>query len=205
MNFEQITDIFQQRKPTILRNHKHAQYAILLPLIEKDNGLHVLFEVRSHQLRRQPNEICFPGGRIEETDKTKAAAAIRETAEELGIDANQISGVSPLDYIISDISIYPFVGKLLFPEQIHINANEVAEIFTVPLSFFLETPATIHTVKLKPEPAADFPYDLIPGGKNYRWRSRKLEEPFYQYEDRVIWGLTAKVLSNFLETIAANL
>lgn len=203
MDFEQITNIFHQREPKMIRNNDR-RYAILLPLIERDNELHVLFEVRAPHLKRQPNEICFPGGKIENSDLSEAYAAVRETSEELGIKPRNIIDVFPLDYVISDIAIFPFIGKILYPEQIIVNTEEVAEIFTVPLSYLMEAPVTIHTINLKPEPAPDFPYDLIPGGKNYPWGSRKLVEPFYQYEDRVIWGLTARILHHFLETIKKN-
>ncbi|NEU34154.1 CoA pyrophosphatase, partial [bacterium LRH843] len=59
------------------------QFAVLVPLVQKQDELHVLFEVRAHHLRRQPGEICFPGGKIEPNDSTPQDAAVRETTEEL--------------------------------------------------------------------------------------------------------------------------
>ena len=51
------------RKPTLIDMEKCRRSAVVIPLIEKDKGYEVLFEVRSDKLKRQPGEICFPGGR----------------------------------------------------------------------------------------------------------------------------------------------
>jgi len=177
------------------------EYAILLPLIEKEDGLHLLFQVRAQTIRKQPGDVCFPGGEIEVFDASKMAAAIRETSEELGLPSDSIANVYPLDYMIDTVAIYPFVGKLTHPEQIQINPDEVAEIFTIPLNFFLVTPPVIHSVSLTANPGDDFPYHLIEGGKDYKWYERKLDIPFYKYQDRVIWGLTARILQHFIETL----
>ena len=64
-----------------------------------------VFTVRSHQLRRQPGEISFPGGHCESTDKTGADAAIRECSEELGIAIEQIKLLGPLDCLVSAIGV----------------------------------------------------------------------------------------------------
>ena len=63
--------------------------AVLIPLIQKDDGYHILFEVRSKKLQHQPGEVCFPGGRVEERETT-LEAAVRETKEELLIDDSQL-------------------------------------------------------------------------------------------------------------------
>ena len=204
MDFKQISKVLAQREPKILNKNEQRQYAILLPLIAKNNELHLLFQVRSSKLKSQPNDICFPGGKIEPTDPSRAAAAIRETSEELGLDPQTIGNVYPLDYIVGEMNLYPFVGQILAPEQIKLNEAEVAEIFTVPLAYLLKAEPVIHYVDLIPTPAADFPFELIAGGKNYEWRPRKMIEPFYQYEDRVIWGLTAQILYHFLAVIRAE-
>ena len=54
-------------------------------------------------------------------------------------------------------------------------------------------------MEVKPDP--DFPYELIPGGRDYPWRTRKFPEHFYRYQDRVIWGLTASVLAHFIDLL----
>ncbi|MFZ3580089.1 NUDIX hydrolase [Virgibacillus sp. DJP39] len=189
---------------TVLGSENFSKYAVLLPLIQKKDDVHILFEIRSQNLRRQPGEICFPGGRMEEQDPTDQVTAIRETEEELGISSEQISDVSPLNYLVSPFGmiVYPHVGYIEGFEFIKPNTAEVAEVFTVPLSFFLNTRPKIHSVHIKMEPEENFPLHLIAGGENYNWRTGKIDEYFYTYEDKVIWGLTAKILSHFVDLIA---
>lgn len=189
--------------PSVLGSDRLSKYAVMLPLIQKDNGIHVLFEVRSLKLRRQPGEICFPGGKIDTQDKDEKSAAVRETCEELGIKNEDILEVFPLDFMISPFGmmVFPFVGYINSPEKILPNLSEVGEIFTVPLAHFLQIPPDIYHINFKVEPEENFPFDLIAGGENYNWRTRSNDEYFYIYEEKVIWGLTAKILFHFIEVI----
>jgi len=203
MELERLMTKLKYHTPKILGSERFSKYAVMLPLLQKEDGLHVLFEVRSLELRRQPGEICFPGGRIESQDLDEKDAAIRETVEELGINKEDISGVYPLDYMISPFGmiLYPYVGYINRHDAIRPNPGEVGEIFTVPLSFFIENNPEIYRVHYKAEPEESFPYDLIPGGENYKWQAKGMEEYFYRYGGRVIWGLTARVLAHFIEII----
>ncbi|PAV31586.1 coenzyme A pyrophosphatase [Virgibacillus profundi] len=203
MNLSNIITKLKDRKPSILGHEQFRKSAVLLPLIEKDDELHILFEVRSIKMRSQPGDICFPGGRIDKEDLGPKHAAIRETTEELGINAAAIKDVIPLDFMASDLGriIYPFVGRITDYEQIVPNESEVEEVFTVPLSFFLKTTPEKYKVNFKVIPEADFPFDLIIGGENYNWQTHHIEEIFYKYEGRVIWGLTAKILTHFIELL----
>lgn len=189
--------------PKILGSEKFSRYAVMLPLIYKEDGIHVLFEVRSQQLRRQPGEICFPGGRIDSGDSDEKAAAIRETIEELGIPVENISEVFPLDYMVTPFGmmLFPFAGFINNPESIQANPSEVGELFTVPLAFFIEKDPEIYRIEFKAVPEENFPFGLITGGENYNWRTREMKEYFYIYQDKVIWGLTARILAHFIEMI----
>ncbi|ASN03865.1 NUDIX hydrolase [Virgibacillus necropolis] len=204
MDSKIIRDKVKEHFSSMLGSEKFAKFAVLLPLIQKDNDTHILFEVRSHKLRRQPGEICFPGGRVDNRDKTVQSAAIRETEEELGISKQQISDVFPLDYLVSPFGmiVYPHVGFIDGSESIKPNPAEVEEVFAVPLSFFLKTRPKIYSVDVKIEPEDDFPFDLIVGGHDYNWRTDKIDEYFFVYEDKVIWGLTAKILAHFTDVIS---
>jgi peroxisomal coenzyme A diphosphatase NUDT7 len=203
MELNTILSKMKHRSPSILGSESLSKYSILLPLIQKADGIHVLFEVRSLELRRQPGEVCFPGGRIDLKDSTAENAAIRETVEELGLEADDISSVFPLDHLVSPFGmiIFPFVGFIHNPEQIKPNPSEVGEIFTVPLSFFCRNKPEIFRVNFKAEPEEDFPYHLVLGGANYKWQTRQMEEYFFTYEKRVIWGLTARILAHFIEIV----
>ncbi|WP_316568571.1 CoA pyrophosphatase [Neobacillus sp. YIM B06451] len=201
-----IIEKLKKHTPKILGSENYSKYAVLLPLIETENGVSVMFEVRSMNLRRQPGEICFPGGRVDPEDSDEKEAAIRETVEELGIKRDSISGIQPLDYLISPFGmiIYPFAGFIRDADAIKPNEAEVGEVFTVPLSFFMSAKPEVYHIHFKPEPEENFPFDWVPGGKNYNWRGRHMEEYFYHYEGRIIWGLTARILAHFIEIIKEN-
>lgn len=203
MNVHDLMQKLTHRKPGILGSDQFSKYAVLLPLIQKDEEWHVLFEVRSSKLRRQPGEVCFPGGRMDLTDENEQHTAVRETSEELGISGKSIRQITPLDYMISPFGtiIYPFVGLIESEEEIRPNPSEVDRIFTVPLSFLKGYQPEIFQVEFKVMPEKDFPLNQIPGGENYNWQTRKMDECFYFYEDKVIWGLTARILKHFVELI----
>ncbi|KAB2337071.1 CoA pyrophosphatase [Cytobacillus depressus] len=201
MNPQNIIKKFKNRTPAILGSEKFVKYAILIPLLQIGDDIHILFEVRSIQLRRQPGEVCFPGGRVDKSDRDEQYTAIRETSEELGIKESSIEHVFPLDYMISPFGtiIYPFVGFIKASEEINYNRSEVEKIFTVPLSFFKKTKPEVFQIRYRVEPEENFPFDQIIGGEKYNWQIRNLEECFYYYEDKVIWGLTARILKHFIE------
>lgn len=203
MDLEKIMLKLSERKPFVLGSENFSTYSILLPLVLINNEIHLVFEVRALSLRRQPGEVCFPGGKYDETDKDHMETAMRETYEELGLKEGSISQVMPLDFIVSPYGniIYPYVGVIDTINDIQVNHKEVDHIFTVPLSFFKHTKPDIHYVSARIEPEPDFPYDSIVGGKDYNWQIKRMEECFYYFEDRVIWGLTARVVRHFLQVI----
>ena len=174
--------------------------AVLLPLVRTDAGVAVLFEERAHSLRRQPGEICFPGGKVECADANFAAAAVRETCEELGLLPENITLCGELDALVTHMGpiIHPFVGILDDAAKITYSASEVERVFTVPLKDLLAMTPRRCSMELADHPGADFPFDLVPG-RMRGWRKHKeYYVYFYEYEGRVIWGLTARMLYAFL-------
>ena len=207
MNAEQIINKMTAHTPAVLGNESYRNYSILLPFIEKEGELHLVFEVRSLNMRRQPGEICFPGGRVDEEDDREKDTAVREAMEELGITNGDITQVYPFDYMVSPfgMKVSTYVGFMNCSEaEMDPNPAEVEQVFTVPLSFFLTTKPEAHYVRMKVEPEDDFPFDLIPGGENYNWTTQRFPEYFYQYGDKVIWGLTASVILHFIEMIQSS-
>ncbi|QPC46503.1 NUDIX hydrolase [Mangrovibacillus cuniculi] len=203
MRKETILSLMEQHNPIILGSESFSKFSVLLPLIEIENELHLVYEVRAESLRRQPGEICFPGGKIDKTDESPQFAAIRETTEELKVNSNQIESVYPLNYLVSPYGmiVYPFVGFLTVNELPAPNEDEVSEVFTVPLSHFLSTEPAIHKVEFEAHPEENFPYELVPGGKNYTFRKRVYEEYFYPYKSYSIWGLTARITAEFVKLL----
>ncbi|WP_077297914.1 NUDIX hydrolase [Virgibacillus pantothenticus] len=200
MKTSEIISRLQNRRPTILGRENFREFGILIPMIEIEDETHLLFEVRSKHMRSQPGDICFPGGRVDESDKSELHCALRETSEELGVNQENIRNIIPLDYIVSDFGriIFPFTGTLHNPEKIVPNPAEVEEVFKVPLRFFLETKPKVYQVNFKVIPEQDFPYEDIQGGRAYDWNAREMSELFYYYQDKVIWGLTAKIIAHFV-------
>lgn len=196
--------LHDKNKPLFVGEDTAFRSAITIPLIKKDDEWHVLFEVRALSMRKQPGDSSFPGGKIDATDASPLAAALRETHEELGIaieDIDVISALSP--YIASPtFVVYPFVVTI---EDHHVftayNRDEVEEVFTVPLKWLLDYEPNMHLVSLQPMPGEDFPYEKIAGGADYEWGTRAIEEWFYDYGHYTIWGLTARILKHFIETI----
>ncbi len=199
---KELTECLSRRKnENVTRiNNDYFQAAVLVPLVLSDGKLSLLFEVRSSQLAWQPGEICFPGGHIEQSDDGPAAAAVRETLEELGLAPSKINVLGALDVYIGPIGVmlYPFVGYLTDIKAVSPNSGEVAEIFTVPLDYLLAIQPQIAHMEMGTRPLADFPFKLVPG-YHAGWKRRSTYQVFfYQYGPYVIWGLTAQVLYNFL-------
>ena len=172
-------------------NQKH--YAIAIPFIDDEN---LLFQVRSDKLNHQPGDICFPGGAVE-IGETPEEAVIRELSEELLLSREQINLQEETSLLVSDSAIIHCFPCHISDYDGSFNQEEVAEVFLAPISFFETTPAKVYTVDWEPVFPSDFPFDKIHGGRNYGWCPRKSRIRFYEYEGRVIWGMTARILENY--------
>ena len=192
MNIDEIRTILQKEQ------NGNIHYAVLLPLVKYNGKLNILFEIRRSDI---PNggEICFPGGRIEKNE-TALQAAIRETCEELLIDADQIEVLGELKGEQHSLSA-GISSWIAYLHDYHLtySRDESENIFLIPLDELLSMKPIISESQYKREFRDDFPFDLIPGGKDYPFRSRKTMMYFYQTEYGVIWGLTASILHRFLE------
>lgn len=202
-NMEAIRRAFQGRRAGIYG--ARGVFAVLVPLVEREGELCLLFEFRSERLRGQPSETCFPGGRVE-PDEEPEDAALRETFEEIGIPPAAVEPVAALDVIqdVADRVIYPFLGKVdeAAVEAMVLNPEEVAEVFFVPLSHLREVEPYVYTAPVITEIGADFPYEKIgfPKG-NYRWGKGRVEVPIFEHESHHIWGLTARIVRQLLEIL----
>jgi len=175
--------------------------AVMVPFVYEKGIPCILFEVRASTLRRQPGEICFPGGKYECKDKSLSVTAIRETCEELGLEEMDLELLGELDALVTHSGpiIHPFVGIIRKPEKISYSHSEVDSIFTVPLKYLLECSPRIGHVQLADKPGEDFPFELVPTRiRNWRYH-KEYKVYFYQYQDKVIWGLTARMLYAFME------
>lgn len=205
MFLNKLKSQFDRNQPLFIGEETAYRSAVLIPLVLVDNEWSILFEVRSFALKRQPGDISFPGGRIDETDESPLAAAIRETSEELGVDPTSIHIVGQLSpYVVSpSFIIYPFVATIEYSQVSYCyNQEEVEEVFTIPIKWLLDYEPYRHTLSVQLAPLSDFPFEKIVNGSNYQWQTRSMEEWFFDYDKYTIWGLTASILKYFVEMIA---
>ncbi|HZK43140.1 MAG TPA: CoA pyrophosphatase [Syntrophomonadaceae bacterium] len=197
----------QGRNAEILGMQYAFRSAVLLPLVEVDGRICVLFEKRASNLMHQPGEISFPGGKIEPTDESIKQGAIRETCEELGLEPKNIKVIADLDITVSpfNVIVYPFVAFIDDIKNVQASPDEVEEAFYVPLDYLLEKGPVKHDMWLDVAAEQDFPFDLIPQGKDYPFRRVHIPQLFWIWNEHVIWGLTARILNNFIALLKSDL
>jgi 8-oxo-dGTP pyrophosphatase MutT (NUDIX family) len=157
--------------------------AVLIPIVERQAGLRVLFTRRADHLARHAGQVSFPGGRLHEGDDDEVAAALRETEEEVGLSRTFVTVMGELDRYETGtgFAIHPFVGLVRDGFALKIDSAEVAEVFEVPLAFLMD-------------PANHEP-------RTATWQGR--ERRFYgmTHDGHYIWGATAGILINLYERL----
>jgi 8-oxo-dGTP pyrophosphatase MutT (NUDIX family) len=150
--------------------------AVLVPLVNRDDGLTVLLTQRSDALPNHPGQISFPGGRVEPDDATIEAAALREAHEEVGLPPERVSILGRLAqyHTVTGFAVTPVVGWIEPPFSIQIDPLEVADVFEVPLAFLLDRANQQRHFRMLGDVRRD--YFAIP------------------YAERYIWGATAAML-----------
>ena len=200
MNIENIKNKIKDNKPYINGWEKMKRSSIIIPLVEINSEVCILFEVRAKKLSSQPGDICFHGGKIDDNETPKEAG-LREMFEELGI--KNIDIINELDTVVryDGIIIHPYVGIIEDIREININESEVDHVFYVPLNYLIKHSPLEVDSKINVERTKDFPYDLIVNKENYKFRDAIYRSLFYKYENYNIWGITAEMLRNFLEKL----
>ncbi len=201
MDFEALSAALSQR--TLRSMEGHRPCAVLVPLVVEDGEDCLLFEARAATLRLQPGEVCFPGGRLKETESPEECA-LRETAEELGIPPEHIQILGPLDYTLhlTGSTVYPYLARLgeTWRETLRPNPAEVAEVFTIPLSWLeSNSPLQVSTARrfLATSPLPQHLQPLISG----ELRPDRTPLLFWQYGDRLLWGMTARIVDWLLHRL----
>ncbi|WP_320611495.1 CoA pyrophosphatase [Evtepia sp.] len=196
MTPEEMKTYFQHRELGV--QGAAGEYAILVPLVEREGTLCLLFETRASTLvGHQPSEVCFPGGRREPGEKP-VETALRETWEEIGIPAEEIEILAPLDVMqdISDRVVYPFLGKIS-PKgvaEMAVSRAEVADVFFVPLEVLMDYEEEVYRYRVSAQVDDGFPYERIGFPRTYPWRTGWMDVPIYQYEGHTIWGMTGRMV-----------
>jgi len=194
MKLQDFREKFKNHIPTL--QGIRGCYAVLVPLVELNGQLHLLYEVRSAKLRHHAAEVCFPGGKMEDGE-TATECALRETQEELGIAPQYIEILGELDFLHlrSEGLMYPVLAHLdaAALDSLCYNKDEVENTFLVPLDFLCEHRPKIYHYELKPIVDDDFPYELVNAQPAYRWSPGHLEVPVYEGLPYPLWGLTARI------------
>lgn len=200
MELETIRALVSGHESELILPERTRYTAVLMPLVEKDGQLHVLFEVRSAGIA-QGGEVSFPGGHVE-PGETPAQAALRETCEELRLRPEQVEILAPLHKMTDRgrLVIDSFLGVLHGYEGSR-SASEVAQVFTVPLEELLSMEPQISAGEMVVKTGEDFPFELIPGGRSYPFFRYPKRFFFYRTDQAVIWGLTAELLYHALELL----
>ncbi len=209
---------FERSKRRYSREHPKGSSSVLIPVLIRNGEYHVLYEVRSSKLGTQPGEICFPGGRIERGEDPEEAA-VREAVEELCIEREQIEVIGALERVSGPggTALHAYIG-LLTGYNGSFSEDEVGQVFTLPLSWILDNDPEIYRIQLERRMPGNFPYDYVPGGRDYKWREQNSIIPFYSkavpvfWEKGsaaagfpVLWGATARVTWMFAKFMRAGM
>jgi len=157
--------------------------AVLIPVIERTEGLSVVFTRRTKKLKSHSGQVSFPGGNIDAGDENARLAALRETHEEVGVapEAIDVLGQMPDYFTGSGYRISPVVGLVNSKAVFTANPDEVEYIFEVPLTYLINP-------------------------DNYRIGSKRFENAeryFYEilWEEQYIWGVTAGIVRMFYNRV----
>lgn len=202
---ENIERSIKDHTPGIIGESSVIETAVLIPLTQPTGGdgtVEIVFQRRAEDLEIQPGDVCFPGGFRDSKDFSLQQTAIREAAEELGIPEASIAVWKEFDSMLVpwELEIKSYVGWLE-EDDFRPDTTEVEEVFTVPLKEIRDQDPQEHEVELIPEPGENFPYERIPRGRDYNWRPRRLPELFYEFKGRTVWGITARILEQFVDVI----
>ncbi len=169
-----------------LMDQSTRQAAVLLGLIERPDGLRVLFTERATHLTHHPGQISFPGGRLADTGESPVDAALREAWEEVSLDPRDVAVAGCLDLHATGtgFSVTPVVGFIPGSFQPQADPSEVSETFEVPLAFVLD--------------GANFEVSYR---QRFGSRFRVYE---LNYGGHRIWGATASMLVTFRDTICED-
>lgn len=158
--------------------------AVLVPVVERPEP-GVILTLRPETMRQHAGQISFPGGRIEPDDDGPVAAALREAAEEIGLDSARVEviGIADRYVTVTGFEVTPVVGILPPDLPLRPDPDEVADLFEAPLDFLLDPR---HQIR-----------------RSVMWRGRERHYYEIDYQERRIWGATAAMIVNLSRRLGA--
>ena len=205
------------KKAGINGEEEFLNTSVLVLLTNINNEYHFVFEKRAKQIRN-PGEICFPGGKVDnKKDKNTEETAIRETYEEIGIDREKLNIIGRLDSIISPrmimVNAYLAVVNIKSMDEFHINEKEVEEVLTIPVSYFTNIKPEKYKVLIKAH--SNFinengeKMELLPAEKiglpstyNDNWGDGIYSIYVYKTPKEIIWGITARLIYDIVKKLS---
>jgi 8-oxo-dGTP pyrophosphatase MutT (NUDIX family) len=180
---EQIRGALQRRSRLVAEPRGLVPAAVLLPLLDRPQGVHVLFTKRSDDVPHHKGQISFPGGTVDDGDDSRLHTALREVREEIGLERDAVEILGALDDLEASTGfvITPFVGVVRTSVRLVPDGNEIERVFELPLSGLLD-PGNFRTE------------DWEQNG-----RSRRIS--VFECEGEVVWGITARILRQFLDLV----
>lgn len=179
-----------------LHNRPIRGAAVLVPLVQRGEGLHLILTRRHPDLPEHAGQISFPGGRRDSQDTHPVVTALREAREEIGLrpDGVEILGTLPLYLTASRYVVTPVVALVPMPEGLEPCPTEVSEVFEVPLEFLMD-PAHHERRSWTPD-------QNHPGALGVRREFFSI--PYERDSDRYfIWGATAAMIRNLYRLLIA--
>ncbi len=151
--------------------------AVLVPILDKQEP-EIILTVRSELLPHHPGQVSFPGGAVDQSDRSAVSTALREAQEEIGLDFSQVSPLGFLDRLdtISDFRVLPVVGLVKSSFTWQPDTREVSEVFTVPLNVAVDHSRFSH--------------------KDVEYLGKSVTISSLNWQGHKIWGVTAAILLN---------
>lgn len=177
------------------------EHAVLLPLTKQAGELCLVYERRAEGIV-QAGEVCFPGGGIA-SGETPQECALREFSEEVGLPESAVNLIGRFDTQVTygHLAVHTFIGELEagaldFAEP---DPAEVARVFTIPLSFLMESEPKLYRFPLKVEVIDESIYDYVGlSEREYNWLRGYVDLPVWKYDGEVLWGISARITRSFL-------
>jgi 8-oxo-dGTP pyrophosphatase MutT (NUDIX family) len=169
--------------PDLLPDGPLTRAAVLVPLIDRPQGLTVLLTRRTDHLQAHAGQISFPGGRCEPGDCDPVATALREAEEEIGLSRSLVTLIGQLDTYVTrtGFEVTPIIALVEPPPALVPDPHEVAEVFEVPLDFILDPTSRQRHSR------------TFAGATRYFY--------VFPWHDHYIWGATAGMLVNLAELL----
>lgn len=181
---EHVARTLEARRPRQETPPGYRRAAVLLPLYETPAGPYLVLTKRTDRVPTHKGQISFPGGGFHQTDGDLLTTALRESAEEIGLQPHDVAVAGVLDDAATAASAHvvrPFVGFIPHPYPFHLDTFEIEEVIHLPLGPLLEENRFREEI-----------WDQ--GGRPH-------SVFFYDHAGQTIWGLTARILKQFVEVV----